>query len=182
MRKNTHLFKVVVAAGMLVVSPSFACGDKLAALGGGVPFNRIQPFAHPGNVILYLKPESRFAGANADIGLDRALTRAGHTVRVVASRSDLDRALSEAEADVVLMDFADAKALDARLSDRVPTLSVSYGEGAGATLKVSPSNQCFIEADKHRAVRLVRAVNSIIEGRESGHPIECAKIGGRGSS
>src|SRR5262245_55162196 len=99
MRKNTHRLKVVVAAGMLFVSPSFACGDKLAALGGGVPFNRIQAVAHPGNVILYLNPESRFAGANADIGLDRALTRAGHTVRIVASRGDLERAMNEAEAD-----------------------------------------------------------------------------------
>ena len=179
MNKQVRRIVIVAAAGVLFVSAALACGDKLVALGGGVPFDRIHS-AHPGNVLLYLNPCSSLNTANNDLRLDRALTRAGHTVRTVATRNDLDRVMRDATADVVLMDWADAMQLNARLTDKLPTLPVRYG--AGTTAPAESHDGCFIEADKRRAVTLVRAVNSIMEGREKGLPVSCSKIGGRGAT
>jgi hypothetical protein len=166
---------------LLVATIGWACGDKLVALGGGVPFERIRMAQHPATVILYLNPERHLQAVNADIRLDKALARAGHTVRTVATRADLDRAMREAGADIVLMDWADAFALNAKLTDKLPTLPVVYG-GAGAAELSSAQTQgtCVVEASKRKSAQLMRAVEHIIEDREKGLTVDCAKIGGRG--
>jgi len=166
---------------MLSVSAALACGDKLVALGGGVPFDRIHA-ARPGSVILFLNPATKLERVNNDFALDRTLTRAGHTVRTVNTREDLKRALSEAETDVVLMDWADAIDLNARLTDKIPTLSVSYPSGSGDAARIDPQGGCVIDADKRRASKLVRAINEAIADRENGTALDCARLGGRGSS
>jgi hypothetical protein len=167
-----------VAVGFLLAPAALACGDKLVALGGGVPFNRIHE-RQSGNVILYLNPRTRFNAANADIRLDAALTRAGHKVRTVATRADLEHALRDAEADLVLMDWADAVELDARLSDKVPTLAVLYG-AQEASAQTETVDRCVFEADHRRSSRVVRAVDRIIDDHTNGRPVDCARIGGRG--
>jgi hypothetical protein len=169
------------AAGLLLVSTAIACGDKLVALGGGVPFDRIHE-RRAGNVILYLNPQTRLNTANADIRLDAALTRAGHSVRTVATRRDLELALGEAEADVVLMDWADAAQLKAGISDRVPTLPVLYGGTPGELAHAEAGEQCVLEADRRRASQLLKAVDRIIEDHAKGRQLDCGRIGGRGVS
>jgi hypothetical protein len=181
MKTLLRRYSIGAATSILVFSAALACGDKLVALGGGVPFDRIHS-DHPGNVLLYLNPGSRLNAANNDLRLDRALARAGHTVHSVATRDDLERAMQGAEADVVLMDWADAMQLNAQLTDKVPTLPVNYGGSAGNTVPADAHGRCIIDADKRRAIVLVRAVNSIVEGHEKGLPIDCARIGGRSAA
>jgi hypothetical protein len=181
MNKQVLRVAIVAAAGILFISAALACGDKLVTLGGGVPFDRIGKQRYPGSVILFANPERRLTSAITDIQLDSALTRAGHSVRTVSSRSDLESALRSAGTDVVLMDWADAVELNARLTDKVPTLPVSYGARAGESAAGAP-DRCVLDADKGRAMRLIKAVNRIIEDREKGQPVTCAQIGGRGLS
>jgi len=181
MKIDMRHLAIGVTTGFLLASAALACGDKLVALGGGVPFDRIHS-DHPGNVLLYLNPASRLTAANNDLRLDRALTRAGHTVRTVATRDDLDRAVRDAAADVVLMDWADARELDASLTDKVPTLPVRYGAGTADTALAGAGSRCVIDADKRRAIVLVRAVNTIVEGHDEGRPVDCARIGGRSAA
>jgi hypothetical protein len=166
---------------LFVATIGWACGDKLVALGGGVPFDRIRMSQHPSTVILYLNPERHLQAVNADIRLDKALTRAGHNVRTVATRADLDRAMREAGADIVLMDWADAFALNAKLTDKLPTLPVVYGGAGPAELSsANARSTCVVEASKRKSAQLVRAVEHVIEDREKGLTVDCAKIGGRG--
>lgn len=180
MKRSLRLVSVGAISSVLIVSAAFACGDKLVALGGGVPFDRVHAPAHPGTVILYLNPATRLQVANSDLRLESALTRAGHTVRTVGTRADLDRAIQDSGADVVLMDWADATQMDARITDKVPTLPVRYESGTGDTSLAR--DRCVIDADKRRAIVLLRAVNSIVEDHEKGRQVDCEKIGGRGAT
>jgi hypothetical protein len=180
MKLDMRHIAIGATSGLLLVSAALACGDKLVALGGGVPFDRIGKQLYPGSVILYLNPETSLNSAVADLRLDSALMRAGHSVRTVTSRSDLESALRAAKTDVVLMDLADAVELNARLTDEVPTLPVLYGARAGEP--AGAPDRCVLDADKKRAMKLFKAVNRIIEGREKGQPVDCVQIGGRGLS
>jgi len=179
----TRKLRVIItgaAFGLLSLSAALACGDKLVALGGGVPFERIHVARHTGQVILYLNPETRLRAANAEIRLDTALTRAGHTVRTVVTRADLDRALQEAHADLVLMDWADAMQLNARLTDKIPTLPVIYGGRPEEVAQAQSQNACVMEANNKNGSQLMRAIEHILEDHEKGLPVDCTKIGGRG--
>jgi hypothetical protein len=98
----------------------------------------------------------------------------------VGSRADLDRALLEAKVDVVLMDWADALSLDARLTDKVTTLPVFYGGASGEFARLDTQDRCVLDADKKRAMKLFRAVNRIVYDHAKGQPVDCAQIGGRG--
>jgi CheY-like chemotaxis protein len=181
MKLDMRRIAVGATTSLLLVSAALACGDKLVALGGGVPFDRIGKQRYPGSVILFANPERRLNSAITDIRLDSALTRAGHTVRTVVSRADLERALNDAKIDIVLMDLADAVELNARLTDKVPTLPVLYGARADE-LPAAATDRCVLDTDKRRAMKLIKAVNQIIEGHEKGQPVLCAQIGGRGLS
>jgi CheY-like chemotaxis protein len=182
MSRKLRLTITGAALGLVSLSAALACGDKLVALGGGVPFERIHVTRHSGQVILYLNPETRLRIANAEMRLDTALTRAGHTVRTVTTRADLDHALQEARADLVLMDWADAMQLNARLTDKIPTLPVIYGAGPDAVAQAASQNRCVIEANKGKGSQLVRAIEHILEGQGKGVAVDCVKIGGRGVS
>ena len=182
MSKKLRLALSGGAFGLLALTAALACGDKLVALGGGVPFERIHVAQHPGNVILFLNPETRLRTANADIRLDTALKRAGHNVRTVATRADLDRALQEPQTNLVLMDWADALQLNAWLTDKIPTLPVLYGAGPDEVAQAVSQNRCVVETDKRKGTQLVRAVEHILADQEKGLAVDCAKIGGRGVS
>jgi hypothetical protein len=180
MTRKSRLAITGSALGLLALSAALACGDKLVALGGGVPFERIHVARHAGQVILYLNPETRLRAANSEIRLDVALTRAGHKVRTVSSRVDLERALQETHADLVLMDWADAMQLNARLTDKIPTLPVIYGGGPEEFAQAQSQNACVMETNKSKGGQLMRAIEHILEDHEKGLPVDCAKIGGRG--
>ena len=68
---------------------SQACGDKLVPLGGGVRFEQIHLSRHPGKILLFLNPTSKFSTANHEFHLGAALQKAGHAVHTVASRQEL---------------------------------------------------------------------------------------------
>jgi hypothetical protein len=182
MSRKSRLTIFGAAVGLLSLSAALACGDKLVALGGGVPFERIHVARHPGTVILYLNPETQLRVANADIRLDTALTRAGHTVRTVVTRADLDRAIQAAGTNLVLMDWADAMQLNARLTDKIPTLPVIYGAGPDEVAQAQSQNRCVVEANKGKGTQLVRAIEHILQDQQKGLPVDCAQIGGRGVS
>lgn len=110
MRRALILF--VVAAGALSQSavPLRACGDKLLMLGRGIRFqSKHTPRA--ASVLLYL-PESATGLALTDPKLESALREAGHAVRAVTSRGDLESALGTGTFDVVLANVTHAPELE----------------------------------------------------------------------
>lgn len=180
MAKKLRLPVTVAALGCLSLSAAFACGEKLVALGGGLPFGRMHVAEHPGKVILYLNPGSRLQTANEDMRLARALTLAGHKVSTVATRAELDRARQETGADLVLMGWADALQLNARLTDALPTLPVIYGANVDELAAAQSQQRCVVETSKRGSYQLVRTIERIVEDHQKGLPADCAKIGGQG--
>jgi len=180
MTKKLPLTFTGAALGLLSLSAALACGDKLVALGGGVPFERMHVAQHPGRVILYLNPGSRLQTANADMRLARTLTLAGHKVSTVATPAELDRARQETGADLVLMGWADALQLNARLTDALPTLPVIYGANPDELAAAQSQKRCVVETSKRAGYQLVRTIEHIMEDHQKGLPVDCAKIGGQG--
>ena len=90
--------------------PLHACGDKLMMLGRGIKFqSKHTPRAAA--VLLYL-PESATGQALTDPKLESALREAGHAVRAVTSRADLESALRAGTFDVVLANVTQAPELE----------------------------------------------------------------------
>lgn len=100
---------VIAATVSQSALPLHACGDKLLMLGRGIKFqSKHTPRAAA--VLLYL-PESATGLALTDPKLESALREAGHAVRAVTSRADLESALSAGTFDVVLANVTHAPEL-----------------------------------------------------------------------
>src|SRR6187401_1189494 len=100
-----QLSAAVLGIGLICAgSAAYACGDKLVALGGGMSFQRVFSSRHPGKLILYMPAESALRAANKEMQIDASLTRAGHSVRSVSTRGELDDALRDAAADLLVTD------------------------------------------------------------------------------
>jgi hypothetical protein len=176
-RAASAIAAAVVLAGLVsAVPPALACGDKLMVLGGGLPFERVHVGRRQSNVILFLNPESRLSATNAELRLDQTLARAGHKVRSVVSTAELTRALDEARADFVLMDWRDTRLLPGPLRHSVPIMPVTYGANAEERAAAQASHNCVVEASKGRARQLVRAIETILE-RDASSAGTCAGSG-----
>ena len=132
-------------------------------LGGGIPFERVHVSRRQSNVILFLNPDSRLSATNAELKLDQTLTRAGHKVRSVVSTAELTRALDEARADFVLMDWRDTRLLSGTIRGSVPVLPVTYGASAEERAAAEESRNCVVEASKGHTRQFVRAIETILE-------------------
>jgi len=89
----------------MLASSAQACGDKVAAMGSGVPFDRVMSHHNPGRVVVFMNSAAASGDSDAQIGLVRLLERAGHHVSVVRSDKELVGALQSGPADVVLADI-----------------------------------------------------------------------------
>jgi len=166
-----HLRAVLLGIALGCAGPTVnACGDKLVALGGGMSFQRVFSSRHPGKLILYMPADSALRAANKEMQIDASLTRAGHSVRSVSTRGELDDALRDAAADLVVTDWVDARAVNADLGGRVAVLPVlTGGEAAGSTRA-----GCMVDAVKYRGRLVVRAVEQVLTTHSKGLPAACA--------
>jgi hypothetical protein len=173
----SFLAAAIVLSGLLAPVPSVeACGDKLLVLGGGLPFERVHVSRRQSNVILFLNPDSRLSATNSEVRLDQTLARAGHKVRSVVSTAELTRALDEARADFVLMDWRDTHLLPGALRGTVPILPVTYGATAEERAAAQASRNCVVEASKGHNRQFVRAIESILE-RDASPTDSCTGAG-----
>lgn len=102
---------VVMVSAALTLDPVVqACGFKLLPLGRGIRYqSRHTPKA--ASVLVYLPPTD--AGRSlTDPNIETALREAGHAVRAVTTRGDLDNALRSGDYDVILANVTDAPDLE----------------------------------------------------------------------
>jgi hypothetical protein len=151
---------------------ALACGDKLVALGGGMSFERVFSSRHPGKLILFLRPDSALRAANADLRIDAALERAGHNVRTVATRAELEQALRDASADLVVADWVDARELNTEVGGQVAILPVS----AGSERRAAASSGCLVDASKRKGRQVVHAVEQVLTKHNKGLPSPCSQL------
>jgi len=168
---------VAAATSVLSASASQACGDKLVPLGGGIRFEQIHVSRHPGKIILFLNPASKLAAANDEFRLGAALEKAGHAVRSVASRHELEIALQASNPDLVLMDWSDVLQLQAELPSEAGLpliLPILYRPTAEELLDAREQSSCVAPAAKRRGrVTVVQSVEQMLERRDKGLPVDC---------
>ena len=157
-----------------------ACGDKLVALGGGMSFERVFSSRHPGKLILFMRPDSALRAANSDLRIDAALTRAGHSVRTVATRAELDQALQEAAADLVVTDWVDAREINTEVGGHVAILPVRAGEDSAES--VGANAGCLVDAGKRQGRQVVHAVEQLLLKHGKGLPQGCSLPTGTSAS
>jgi nucleoside-diphosphate-sugar epimerase len=153
-------FGVILGVAFMgaVYVPAFACGDKVSALGSGVPFERVSMVRVTGNVILVGTAGNAGDGAIDQQRLIRALERAGHDVRVVRSDSELATALLQKAADVVL-------------SDNNPSPQ---------PVATQLATSCVIRSLNRSAGNVLRSVDEVIAKRKSSADYRCAASVNRG--
>jgi hypothetical protein len=156
-----------------------ACGDKLAAIGGGIRFDRIYRAEHPGHLLVYLAPESRLKLANDELQIVSWLQRAGHEVKIIDSRAMLNEALAATTpTDLLLLDASDARALagNAESRSKAPMLPVLYRPTADELAAARSSGACFAQASKRRQYQFVQLVDRIVANGRGGASNNCAVI------
>lgn len=179
MARRERLLVAGGALSLLLPLLVLACGDKLLVLGGGVPFERVKHSQHPGKVVLYAEPNSKLRTANDQLRLSTTLSRLGHTVIVVQNREELDRALQEGDADLVLMDWTDAVRMQADLAGKpsAPSvLSVMYEPTATELASAQEQLHCVAETSKRKDLNIMRTVEEMMETREKGLPADCPRV------
>ena len=103
---------VVLVSAALIQNPTpvDACGFKLLPLGRGIRYqSRHTPRA--ASVLLYL-PTTASGRSLTDPNVESALREAGHAVRAVTTKVDLENALRSGDYDVILANFTDAPDLE----------------------------------------------------------------------
>ena len=96
----------VWAAG---VADVLACGDKLVVVGRGLRPKRMKGSV-PASILLYADPKGSLPAALEEGHLRQDLEKAGHRLRSVSSREELDAALDTGTYDLVFADFKAAPA------------------------------------------------------------------------
>jgi hypothetical protein len=161
-----------LAITLFAIQSAEACGDKLVALGGGMSYQRVFSSRHPGKLILFLRPDSALRAVNAELGIDTALVRAGHTVRTVTTRAELDQALQAAAADLVVTDWVDARELNVQVGGRVAILPVRVGERPHTS--GFPNDSCLVDAGRRKGRQVVHAVEQVLILHSKGLPSGCS--------
>jgi hypothetical protein len=177
MRAAAGLLGVALVLG--AAAPVVACGDKLLALGGGVPFERIASSRQEGARILVLVEANsalrQFVSDRAP--LDRVLSRAGHDVRTVDSLEAATNALRISRADVVLADYTRAADLRQRWSadTGAPLVLAVEPMQPGSSRPAGPNiDDCVVRVARASSPDLLTAISRLLVLRRSGSVPSCA--------
>jgi hypothetical protein len=162
------LSPLAIATLALASAPcALACGDKLTVLGGGIPFEKIHTTHRHGSLVMYLSPDSRLSATNSDARLDKALTRDGHQVKLVQSSAELKQALDAGQVDFVLIDWSEAKQLQADVVAHVPIVPVTYGTDAAERSLAQTRSGCVVQSNKRHSQEMVHEVEALLENQSA---------------
>lgn len=165
-------------ATFFALPPAQACGDKLAAIGGGLRFDLMHRTDHPGSLLVYLSPHSRFKVANDDLQLVSWLQRAGNKVVVVDTPEALGSAMAGAgRADLVLLDAADARELMSMKQNANglgPILPILYQPTQDELAAARSFGSCYAQAGRRKQWQFVQQVDRMVEQHRAGKAGQCA--------
>jgi hypothetical protein len=178
-----RLAAMMTAAAALAASSAtvIACGDKLSAMAGGVRFERLHQARNPSRLVVYLPASSGLREAESELQLVRLLTRAGHTVRVVERRAELEQILAASDADLVLAGADDlldlgrnAAATPTATARRPAVLPLDYSaSGAGRVAAAADAGSCVTRVSRRSGGQLVRTIDSALQRRSDGTTLPC---------
>ena len=164
--------------GATAVQACPACGDKLS-IGGGASFERVSQSGPPGRVLVLAAPGSQMQTANSELNLVDEFKRAGYEVRLVGDLNELNHAVHEQGADVVVAHWTDAAAAAGAVGKDAssPTVvSVSYKADDAAAVKAAGAGKCISQAEERKSRKLTGTVGKIIQKRRKGEPADCPVV------
>jgi hypothetical protein len=173
---------ILAAAGLFAATAAQACpacGDKLSLVGGGVSFERVSQSGPPARVLVLATPGSPLQAADSDLGLVAELKRSGYDVKVVKDSTELDHAIHEHGADVVVTHWSDAAATAGRLgkeSSAPAVVPVAYKAEDAAAAKAAGAGKCVSQAEQRKGRKLTETVDKVIEKRRKGEPVDCPVV------
>jgi hypothetical protein len=104
--------------------------------------------------VLLIAPDSPFSQAETELKLTDSLRRTGHSVRRVASEAELETALHQEGADVVVVYWTDAGTVNDRLAaatSGAPTVvPVVYHATASQLSDATAQSRCVAQVEKRR--------------------------------
>jgi hypothetical protein len=168
---------LVVVAAFVQPEPAAGCGDKLAMMGGGVRFERINHSRHRGSVVMLAAPSAIPGAAAVDIGLKKSLQRAGHRVRVLQGADELEPLLRAGEVDVVLLDGSAADGMQRQLTTsgrggRDPVVFTVVHQPVAQSTVPHLDRLCVIEAARHGR-QVLEAIEKALAAQARGDPVSC---------
>jgi hypothetical protein len=138
----------LVGAALAMGGDAFACGDKLVVVGRGLRPRRVKGSV-PASILVYADPKGSMPAALDEGHLRQELERAGHRVRSVGTREELETALGSGTYDLV---FADLKTTplvekEAKGAPSKPTVLPTLFNPSDAELAAATKEyQCVMKA------------------------------------
>jgi len=145
--------KLVLAAGLAGVAlalggDALGCGDKLVIVGRGMRPKRVKGSV-PASILVYADPKGSMPAAMGEGHLRQDLERAGHRVRSVVTREELENALDTGSYDLVFADLKETPLVEteAKGAPSKPTvLPTLYNPSEADLVAATKDYQCVMKA------------------------------------
>jgi len=146
--KKLMLAAGLAAAALAMGADTFACGDKLVIVGRGMRPKRVKGSV-PASILVYADPKGSMPAALEEGHLRQDLEKAGHRVRSVGTREELDSALDTGSYDLVFTDIKSAPAIEteAKGASSKPTVLPTLFNPSDADLAAATKDyRCVVKA------------------------------------
>jgi hypothetical protein len=146
--KKLMLAAGFAAAALAMGGDALACGDKLVIVGRGMRPKRVRGSV-PASILVYADPKGSMPAALEEGHLRKDLEKAGHRVRSVGSREELDSALDTGSYDLVFTDIKSAPAVEteAKGASSKPTVLPTLFNPSDADLAAATKEyHCVVKA------------------------------------
>lgn len=146
--KKLMLAAGLAGAALAMSGDALACGDKLVIVGRGMRPKRVKGSV-PASILVYADPRGSMPAALEQGHLRKDLEKAGHRVRSVASREELDTALETGSYDLVFTDIKTAPAIEteARTAASKPSVLPTLFNPSDADLAAATKEyHCVVKA------------------------------------
>lgn len=168
---------LVLVVAISSVASALACGDKFVVFGQGVRFQRAYAAAHPGSILVFLKPGSRWTTPENRDRLLAVLRMVGHHPQAVSTVDELQAAMATGTFDVLLTEFNTLPAATqaAAMSKKHPTIIPMAFEPTRAELEqLEKQNSCTVAVSK-RNHELLTVINDVMASRVKGLGEACQR-------
>lgn len=160
-RRMAAALAVVLAAAWWPMR-AFACGDKFLVTSRGTRFQRAGLVRRPASILVYARPDSRWATAIATLQLPGALSKVGYTATIVTTPAAFDAASQRGSWDLVVVELADAAILGAPPPGSAPPVVVVAYDAAGDVLRQARRIHAGVLRSPTRARAVVDTIDDVL--------------------
>jgi hypothetical protein len=167
----------LVCLFLVASSSALACGDKFVIFGQGVRFQRAYAAAHPANILVYLKADSKWASPENRERLLTVLRMVGHRPQAVTSLDEFQSAIATSNYDVVLTELNSVPVANETIAAAKvrPTVVPMVFEPSRAELReIERQNSCTVAVSR-RSHELLSVINDVMDQRSKGITEACQR-------